>query len=66
MKDTLPRWRDMHPGDIVFERLGTFAALQHAADAMQQDGYKFRVEPIDNIFMVTCLGSPRPLIEDRP
>ena len=65
MREAPPRWRDLHPGDMVLERVGTLAALQQAAESMRPDGYRFHVEGYGDAFMVTCLESPKPLIGDR-
>lgn len=60
-----PRWRDLHPGDMVIERLTTIFALQHAAKELRPEGYRFWVEPFGDAFLVGCIESPRPLITDR-
>lgn len=66
MKKPPARWRDLHPGDMVKEQAWTLSALQHAADWLKPEGYRFTVETADDGFIVTCLESPRPLIGDRP
>ena len=60
-----PRWLDLHPGDMVIERIGTLAALQQSAKAAEVAGFRFTVETIGDGFLVICRDSPRPLIGDR-
>lgn len=61
MKTVPPRWLDLHPGDMVIERIGTLAALQQSAKTAEHDGYRFTVERFSDGFLVTCVESPRPL-----
>jgi hypothetical protein len=61
MANVPPRWFDLHPGDMVIERIGTLAALQQSAKAAEPDGYRFTVEPMGEQFLVICVDSPRPL-----
>jgi hypothetical protein len=60
-----PRWLDLHPGDMVIERIGTLAALQQSAKDAIPAGYRFTIGTFGDGFLVTCLESPRPLIGDR-
>lgn len=61
-----PRWLDLHPGDMVIERIGTLAALQQSAKAAEVAGFRFKIRPMaGGSFLVVCEESPRPLIGDR-
>lgn len=61
-----PRWLDLHPGDMVIERIGTLAALQQSAKVAEAVGYRFKVVPmLDGGYLIKCEESPRPLTEDR-
>lgn len=60
MQKAPPRWLDLHPGDMVLERIVTEASLRKAADSLI--GYRFTFETVDNGVMVTCVESPRCLV----
>lgn len=67
MKKPPARWRDLHPGDMIIERIWTEAMMKNAADWLKPEGYCFKIETTeDGEVLITCLESPQLLIGDRP
>lgn len=61
-----PRWRDLHPGDLIRERW-PIRQSEAIAAVLRADGYAFRFYPEpDGSHLVGCVESPRPLIGNRP
>ena len=51
------RWRELKPGDMILSK-APFHRLVKYQDAGESDGFRFRLEPHDLGYIVTCVSRP--------
>jgi hypothetical protein len=51
-----PRLRTLHVGDMIFMR-EPLASVEHAVNAMEAEGWKYSIEPMEGKFLVICTKS---------
>lgn len=51
------RWRELQPGDMIVSKV-PFHRLVKYQDAGESEGFRFRLEPHEMGYIVTCVSRP--------